>query len=334
MSYEYPNSPKSPGDLCPPPTAFNYSWRRHMPSDLNRIHDSNFSIVRVPLEDSSPPPPPPPSLRASPLQLEFTEPWDEPLSFEPIAAEAGRRLPSSTPTLSSRDKTRSSDCLPLFPRFPSPPSRPNRGEFGSPFQVSSCVEDDDESTQVDSGSPGNSMYSNTDTVTDTIYHDDFFQEYEPLRRFHRSRTVSVNLCQWKIPNDGIHSRVRKDQRILRKPVPSAELKPTPARFSSLRDRRPSSPVVGDLKLRPQYLMKSPSPTLSESSLPVQATTYAARSFFDFSNDDDEPSVPVQKTATQSDSLQQTSSGSGRTRFRRSLSDAFTALRNIVLCGGR
>lgn len=332
MSYEYPSYPQSAGDLCPPPTAFNYSWRRHVPSDLSRIHDSSFSIVRVPLEESSPPPPPPPSLRASPLPLESREPWDAPLSFEPIIAEAERRLSSSIPTFRGRDRTSSSNCFPQSPRFPSPPGCPNRVEFGSPPQVSNCVEDDDASTQVDPSSPGNSMYSNTDTVTDTIYYDDFCQEYEPLHRFHRSRTVPSNLCQWKILNDGVYSHTRRDRRILRKPVPSVNFIINPARFSSLRDRRPSSPAVSDLKLHPEYLMESPSPTFSESSLPVQTTAYAARSFFDFSNDDDEPSVPVQRTTTRSDSLQQTISGKGRTRFRRGLSNATTALRNIILCG--
>lgn len=332
MSYKNPNTPQSAEDSCPPPTAFNYSWRRHMPSDLNRIHDSSFSIVPVPIEGSSPPPPaPPPSLRAS-LQLESTEPWDAPLSFELTIAEGESRLPSSTPTFRIRDRTRSSDCFPLFPGFPSPPSYSNRGEFGSPLQVSNCIEDDDASTQVDPSSPGNSMYSNTDTITDTIYYDDFCQEYEPLYRFHRSRTASSNLCQLTISNDGLHSRMRRDQRIPRKPVPSVELKLNPARCSSLRDRRRSSPVVSDLKLHPQYLTESLSPTFSESSLSVRATTYATRSFFDFSSDDDEPTACLQRGTTQPDSLQQTASGNGRTRFRRSLSNASTALRNIMLCG--
>ena len=331
MSNEIPNSPQPAIDPCPPSTSFNYSWRRHIPSDLNRIHDSCFSIVRVPLEESTPPPPPPPpSSRASPLQLESTEPWDAPLSFEPVIAEA-EQDPSSSP-LTLKCCRRPSDCFSLLPTFPSPPSGLDRGEFRSSLQVRNCAENDDVSTQIDPCSPGNSMYSNADTIADTIYYDDFCQEYEPLHGFHRSQTVSSNLCQQKIPNDRKYSRISRDHRILRKPVPSAELKSGPAPFSSFQDRRPSSPVMSDLKLRRHYPTESTWPALSESLLPVEATTYTAKSFFDFSNDDDEPSAPVHRSAIRSHSLRRSNSAKGRTRLRRSLSNASTALRKIMLCG--
>ncbi|KAL9105967.1 MAG: hypothetical protein Q9187_008629 [Circinaria calcarea] len=331
MSNEFPNSPQPAIDPCPPSTSFNYSWRRHGPSDLNRIHDSCFSIVRVPLEDSTPPPPPPPpSSRASPLQLEATEPWDAPLSFEPFIVEAEQDPSSSSLTLKRR--SRPSDCFSLLPTFPSPPSGPDRGEFRSPLQFRNCAENDDSSTQVDPSSPGNSMYSNTDTITDTIYYDDLCQEYEPLHGFHRSQTVSSNLCQQKMLNDRKYSRISRDHGILRKPVPSAELKSGPVRLSSLQDRRPSSSVMSDLKLRRHYPTESTWPTFSESPLPVAAPTHTAKSFFDFSDNDDEPSAPLHKSAIRSNSLQRTNSANGRTRLGRSLSNASTALRKIMLCG--